>query len=177
MPSVLYFAYGSNMLAERLQSRCKSARVRGVARAQGFAVLFSKRSKDGSGKATLSCSETDGACAYGVVYEIDETELAMLGQIEGVGSGYNRVADFDVQTEPDGVTLTVTTYKADPHAVDVGLKPYDWYLDLVLAGARQHRLPVEYIEMLTATPSVIDPIPARRSRTKALEVLVRRSTP
>lgn len=49
MASVQYFAYGSNMLTERLQARCNSAIVRCVASADEYRLGFSKKSQDGSG--------------------------------------------------------------------------------------------------------------------------------
>jgi hypothetical protein len=51
--SFLFFAYGSNMLTERLRERCPDARPLGTAIARGYLLSFSKRSKDGSAKATL----------------------------------------------------------------------------------------------------------------------------
>lgn len=73
MASVPYFAYGSNMLTERLQARCKSAKVRCVGSADGYRLAFSKKSQDGSGKATIRPDEASGV--YGIVFDIDETEL------------------------------------------------------------------------------------------------------
>ena len=69
--SFLFFAYGSNMLTERLRERCPDARPLGAAIARGYVLSFSKRSKDGSSKATL-LTTTDGAKqdAYGVLFEI-----------------------------------------------------------------------------------------------------------
>ena len=51
--TVLYFAFGSNMLSKRLERRCSSARVRALAAAPGYEVAFDKLSEDTSGKANL----------------------------------------------------------------------------------------------------------------------------
>lgn len=49
-----YFAYGSNMLIERLWNRCLNPKEIGCAYADNRIIEFSKLSKkDGSGKATL----------------------------------------------------------------------------------------------------------------------------
>ena len=119
MTKTLYFAYGSTMLTERLQTRCKTVRPRGGAKAIGFSLSFSKQSKDESGKATF----------------INSVDL-----------------------------------------IEPSLKPYDWYLDLVIAGARQHALPTAYIETLATTPSICDPNPEREARIEALALLARRNT-
>ena len=58
--SFLFFAYGSNMLTERVRERCPDARPLGAAIARGYVLSFSKRSKDGSSKATL-LTTADGA--------------------------------------------------------------------------------------------------------------------
>lgn len=50
---VLYFAYGSNMLSERLCSRVPSARVSGRVLLEGWRFAFNKCSKDSSAKANL----------------------------------------------------------------------------------------------------------------------------
>jgi gamma-glutamylcyclotransferase (GGCT)/AIG2-like uncharacterized protein YtfP len=171
MASILYFAYGSNMLAERLHARCRSARFRGTARAEGFALSFAKRSRDGSGKATLAASNAPAACVHGVVFDIQESDIDELDRLEGLGRGYNRDNAFNVVEEPHRLLLSVATYIADPESVDPTLKPYDWYLRLVIEGARQHRLPPQYIEALGATPTTEDPKPNRKSRVEALALL------
>jgi len=175
MAAILYFAYGSNMLAERLTARCTSARVRDVVAADGYELSFSKRSQDGSGKATISVSVAPESRVYGVVFEIDEADMGKLDRLEGRGRGYDRVDSFNVATRADAAPLSVTTYVASPRSVDQKLKPYEWYLGLVLAGAKQHRLPAEYIQSLEATSSIADPDPDRAQRLQALELLRGRS--
>ena len=72
MTKFTYFAYGSNMLLERLRKRCKSARFLGVAVVHGYKLVFSKKSKkDGSGKATIAKTANDDAAVYGALFEIN----------------------------------------------------------------------------------------------------------
>lgn len=148
MGTFLYFAYGSNMLTERLTAiqRCPSAMPRGIAVARGYSLAFTKPSRDLSGKATLT--ETDGCHQYGVLFEIDDRELSDLDREEGRGNGYERDDLFPVVL-PDGSKINVSTYIASE--CKSGLNPYDWYLALIVAGAKQHNLPVEQIEALQAT--------------------------
>jgi gamma-glutamylcyclotransferase len=70
MDTFKYFAYGSNMLTERLRSRGSSAIVVSRAMVRKYVLEFCKRSADGSGKATIVGSGKDGALVHGVVYEI-----------------------------------------------------------------------------------------------------------
>ena len=171
MAPIRYFAYGSNMLAERLQARCPSAKPRWVASASNYALTFCKKSKDGSGKATLSSCPTDRRPVFGIVFDLDEYELPKLDKAEGAGNGYDRVDDFQVRIEGCREPLRTVTYIADPAVIDPNLKPYDWYLNLIVAGARQHKLPPQYIQAIEATPSIADPEPGRKSRQEALKLL------
>lgn len=47
---IYYFAYGSNMLTERLIARTPSARPVGTSLLPGHRLTFHKRGRDGSGK-------------------------------------------------------------------------------------------------------------------------------
>ncbi len=169
MAVIQYFAYGSNMLSERLHARCPSARVRGVAFVDNYSIAFWKRSQDGSGKATLSPSI--GGRAAGVVFDLDVTDLVSLDTAEGAGTGYDRVSKFLVRMESSGEQLATITYLASPSSIDQELKPYDWYWKLVLAGARQHDLPLGCVRKIEAMPWVEDPEPKRPSRIDALKLL------
>lgn len=166
---VRYFAYGSNMLTKRLQSRCASAKFKHVAIADNWSLTFSKRSQDGSGKATVS--ESVGHHVSGVVFDLDESDLPELDRIEGVRSGYDRRNDFLVRDPKSQEQQKVVTYVAKPCQVDINLQPFDWYLSLVVVGARQHKLAKKYVERLVATPSNVDPNDDRPSRREALAQL------
>ena len=171
MDSFFYFAYGSNMLRERLRARCKSASVLGVAVASGYSIIFGKRSDDGSGKATIVKSDVNRSSVYGVLFEIKGTELSELDKFERCGNGYDRNDSFDVELIVDGKQLQVTTYIASLDYVDSTLKPYDWYKALVLAGALQNALNSTYIKNLRAIPVIKDKKECRKRRIEALDVL------
>ena len=147
----LYFAYGSNMLTEWLRDRCPSAQPIGVAIAANHMLVFEKRSIDKSGKATLIC--TEGVDTPGVVFEIAEHERPQLDTAEGFKperpddpSRYRRDDNFELQLVGSDGVLTATTYLANKPEDD--LKPYDWYLALLIAGAVQHGLDPDHIKML-----------------------------
>jgi gamma-glutamylcyclotransferase (GGCT)/AIG2-like uncharacterized protein YtfP len=166
--AVRYFAYGSNMLSARLRARCPTAEARGIASVEGYRLGFCKRGRDGSGKAGFApCA--DGARLYGVVYELDEADLSALDRIEGVGLGYDRVDGFTVQT--GSAPLAVATYVADARFVHPVLKPFDWYLRLVLAGALEHGLPDTYVAAIEAVPFLVDPDAGRPGRLEAMRLL------
>lgn len=136
------FAYGSNMLSARLKERCPSARALGVAKLPGYELRWHKRSRDGSGKGDIVPSD-DSHAVFGVVYEIDASELPALDRAEGRGCGYDR---RDLQVILNGKRVTVWAYVAT--ATDSALKPYAWYKAMVVAGAKEHGLPAPYIANL-----------------------------
>jgi gamma-glutamylcyclotransferase len=108
-----YFAYGSNMLTQRLQARCSSARPLGVATLSGFSLDFSKRGQDGSGKATLVASTSPTCEVYGVVFELAVRELPTLDLIEGLGKGYDRPDGLSVKFL-DGMLRAVESQPTSP---------------------------------------------------------------
>lgn len=168
MDTFVYFAYGSNMLTQRLQSRCPSAESIGLAHAHGYNVCFKKKSgNDKSGKATLVRGEPIDKIP-GVLFQIQRSELERLDKYEGKDKGYYRVDDFPVISE-DGGSILSMTYVSEK--LVEGLFPYDWYLALVIAGAIQHKLPNEHIEYLKERIFEPDKDTYRKSRLEALSVL------
>lgn len=59
--------------------------------------------------------------------------------------------------------LHAWTYHARDAAIVSGLKPFDWYLDYVVAGARYHGLPRSYIAALMRVQSRRDPVERRNA--------------
>lgn len=163
-----YFAYGSNMLTKRLKRRCESAAVVGKAEAADLVLKFNKRSKDESGKANL-CSALGGHRSLGVLFEIAKSDLGRLDQAEGVGSGYERNDRFAVRLVDSGALVHAKTYISP--ATDSRLRPYDWYLALVIAGAKEHGLGEDYVAALRRVPFETDSCLARETRRNAIEAL------
>lgn len=165
----LYFAYGSNMLPARLLDRCPTARAIGVGVAQDLSLEFSKPSKDLSGKATLVTAK--GARVPGVIFEIELAERSKLDRHEGLGSGYRRDDAFPIENIARGSTVRTSSYLGT--FLDARLKPFDWYLATVIAGADHHGLDAEYIAALRATDFVEDTVLNRKTRVAAIEAMRR----
>ncbi len=170
MATFTYFAYGSNMLLERLQKRCKTANFLGVAVTHGYTLAFSKKSKiDGSGKATIAITANDDTALYGALFEIDLSERLSLNKFEG--PDYDSKDEFVVRRVDNDEELTVTTYIAKHDAIEKNLMPYDWYKQLIVAGAWQGKFPDFYLVRMNAIESIPDPCPERTKRKEALAVL------
>ncbi|TVR51114.1 MAG: gamma-glutamylcyclotransferase [Puniceicoccaceae bacterium] len=158
----LYFAYGSNLLTPRLRARSPSALPMGVASLPGYRFGWQKIGSDRSGKAALIPGRPGGRQAvWGVLFSIHESDLAPLDQAEGEGTEYHR-REITVQTIEG--PHACFTYFPDPGRIDPSLSPFDWYHALVLTGARQHRLPADWIRLLEDVKTVPDPDRVRASR-------------
>ncbi len=165
--TLLYFAYGSNMLPARLKARCRSARFVGRAIAQNCDLSFGKRGRDGSGKATLTETSMAAISTPGVLYEIAHDDWLNLDHAEG--SGYERVDHFPILREVTSEPVTASTYIA--RSMESHLKPFDWYLALVLAGAQFHDLCADHRRRLREIQHVDDLDHRREGRTIALRAL------
>lgn len=162
---MLYFAYGSNLLTERLAARCPTARPVGPATLAGHGLSFAKYSWiDGSGKATIRAEGR--ARTQGLLFEISAADQAALDRIEGVGKGYDRWDGLTVETA-QGAAVATTYIASDPREA---LAPFDWYLALILAGAAQHGL-AETHAQIAATAWEVDPQPERPGRQAAIAAL------
>ncbi len=174
MNRLLYLAYGSNLFPPRLRTRAPSARAVGRVELEGWDLRFHKRSVDGSGKCSLvRAAETT---AHGVVYDLAAADRPALDEAEWLGAGYG---ELELAVSLGGAETAVFTYLAQPSHVDDTLEPYRWYLDLVVAGAREHGLPAEYVGRLEAVEARSDPDPVRAAENRRLltrGLAVRRSS-
>lgn len=145
MTKILYFAYGSNMLPQRLVDRCPSAMALGVASASQHYITFGLAGRDGSGKAAIVKTQDNNDVVFGVLYEIAKAELADLDTFE---LKYQRNDDFEVTFS--GEKRQAITYYIPADRIEVGLLPKDWYRDICVAGAKMHGLDADYIATLEA---------------------------
>lgn len=160
---MLYAAYGSNLHPVRLSRRLATARLLGTAFLADWSLQFHKRSVDASGK----CSIARGSSGvHFAVYEISEADKKVLDQIEGAGSGYTEVS----LVVP--VYGRCFSYTASETHIDDTLAPYDWYKELVLAGARVLGFPGTYIKAIHAIKAEKDPDLDRRQEMRDLVDLI-----
>ena len=160
-----YFAYGSNMAVERLRARVASATLLGIAALAGYALRFDKPgSMDGTAKCDAAYTGNAADSVLGALYSIDAGDLALLDRFEGVGHGYERkiVAVVSAGNE----TVLAEIYIATHRGAD--LRPFDWYKEHVLRGARALQLPAAYIATIEAIAADVDADEERRSRELAI---------
>lgn len=143
---IIVFSYGSNMYSKRLIKRVQSAEFLYIEKLHGFKIEFSKRSDDGSGKATLIRTMNKSDIIWGTISSILKKEKHLLDKAEGLGKGYNEKYIL-IKTET-GEDICPIAYIADDSYIDKELIPYSWYKTLVIEGAKENGLPEKYIEKL-----------------------------
>ena len=147
-----YFAYGSNMLEERLKARVPGGIFINTCSVRKYKLRFHKKSDDCSGKCNIVKTGFKKDAIYGVVFEVPDDQLKALNEAEGIGHGYRHNYNISIRLA-DGTKPPVLTYVATGlKYIDDSLIPYVWYHALVIAGAEQHKLPEDYIAGLQAVP-------------------------
>lgn len=171
MTNFIYFAYGSNLLTQRLTARCPSAKPIGIARAPGFESGFFLKSSDGSGK--VGILPKVGAEVWGVLYDIQLDEQHILDRFEGTPHVYTR-QDIEIDNNASHDLKRAVTYFPCEEYLTTSDIPYDWYRALCLGGARQHKLPQGAINVFSratfqTAPYVLEQ--AREGHSQALLAL------
>jgi hypothetical protein len=162
----LYFAYGSNMSVERLRAadRAPSAEWLGCARAAGHRLAFDKVGRDGSGKADCEHTDAPQDVVHGALFRIAQADRAALDRAEGLGNGYDA---FEIGVATGSGLVVALTYRATRK--DASLKPFGWYLQHVLTGARQSGLAEGYIAAIEGIATVQDHDLEREARERAID--------
>lgn len=148
MPSArprIYLAYGSNLHPRRLENRVGPVELIGTLALRGWRLAFDKRGGDGSAKANLRAVPGSSCIVHAAAYGIRHDQLSRLDRFEGCGRGYDT---FPMHVSVNADYVEAFTYLATTHWISKALAPYDWYVDLIVAGARFHGFDEAYIERL-----------------------------
>ncbi|MGQ0812325.1 MAG: gamma-glutamylcyclotransferase family protein [Nitrospiraceae bacterium] len=156
---MLYFAYGSNLDRTQMRERCPSARFVCTARLPQHRLAFTRRSTKWHGGVADVVADSEKN-VWGVVYHIDELDVASLDRCEGYQPGRSREENIYVREEqhvfkggdenkPLAVFLYMVVDKAGPFPCHTN------YKHLIVEGARYWHLPQRYLESLERieTPS------------------------
>lgn len=147
-----YFAYGSNMSSDTLRGRRGLAPL-GTERAavNGLRLCFDIPVGPGE-RAVANLALEAGFRTHGVAYLLTEGDADRLDRTEGVPGGlyYRAPVMIDTAAGPiDGFT-----YRSN--RTTTGRKPSARYLGILLSGAHEHRLPVEWIGFLESFELAFD---------------------
>ena len=117
------------------------------------------RIRDISGKGDMVPSESETDEVYGVLFSINKSEETSLDKAEGYPKyGYDK-KPIDVITIKGEKYTSVRMYFAND--IDPKKKPYHWYKEQVVQGAREHGLPEGYIKKIDDVESIPDQDPER----------------
>jgi cation transport regulator ChaC len=148
-----YFAYGSNLdpgtFLGRREMRPLESRV-GVL--SGFQLRFDLPVGPGE-RGVANVAPLPGDVVWGVAYLLTHPEAERLDRTEGVHRGAYLRLSVEVRDTASSLLPAFTYHSSRGIA---GRKPSRRYLGLILAGARHHGLPVEYVERLRALPLAVD---------------------
>ncbi|XP_061574139.1 gamma-glutamylcyclotransferase-like [Cololabis saira] len=144
----LYFAYGSNLLKERLRLKNPSATVHCVARMKDYKLAFGNHRGLASdrwhgGVATIEHSP--GEEVWGVVWRMNISDLESLDSQENVRLGAYRPVELSVKMKGQEVNCRTYIMNSCVYA-----PPSPQYLKVIVMGAEQNGLPKDYQEKLRA---------------------------
>ena len=150
---VWYFGYGSNVdrgtFLGRRRMRPLAARV---AVLDDWALRFDLPVGSGE-RGVANLRSEPGARTWGVCWQIPRAQAEHLDRTEGVPRGAYRRQAVEVETR-EGVRLAAFTYCSERGVA--GRKPSRRYLGLLLAGAREHGLPDEWVAFLRGLELAVD---------------------
>ncbi|KAM4689693.1 gamma-glutamylcyclotransferase [Discoglossus pictus] len=144
--SFYYFAYGSNLLKERILLSNPSASFHSIAKLQNFKLAFgshqgNRNTRWHGGVATVV--ESDGDEVWGVVWKMDINCLDTLDIQEGVHVGIYEPIEISVQTSNGN--LVCRCYQMNKCVYGLTSPQYK---QVMCMGAKQNDLPAEYQKML-----------------------------
>lgn len=146
------------MSIQRLRARAPSAQCVGRALLPDYRLAFDKVGLDGSGKCHIV--RHTGSSVYGVLFALSEDDKARLDELEMTGFGYlSETVTLRLEGEQDQQATAYIATRVRP-----GLKPYTWYKQHVVCGARDARLPTAYVSQLETVQALEDPDQERASR-------------
>ena len=151
--SDLYFAFGSNLCAERLQKSVPHLKrpesFYGLGKVDGWGLHFARFSKNWQGASATMRPTNDNSVVWGALWRVTGEDMQALDIQEGVPRGiYRRVrspediAIFDSEGNPVScfTYLMNEKFEAGP--------PSPHYLHVIKSGAQQLNLPKFYQDEL-----------------------------
>lgn len=168
--SFLYFAYGSNLLTERIHLQNPSARFQCVARLPDFKLDFGnfkgKTSETWHG-GIATIFQSPGDEVWGVVWIINKSNLSSLDKQEGVKSGTYDPIEVNVYTQ-EGKEVTCRSYQMKNYQ---SAPPSPQYKKVICLGAKENSLPLEYQKKLNA----IEPNSFRGKLSEEIEDIINKA--
>ena len=136
-----YFAYASNLKTSLLEERIGSKINNYVGgRLPDYGFRFNRKNPDGSARGNILESESEDV--FGVVYQIEEKYRSKLLQSE---PGYVLIS-LQIETEQGNLESFTFLSESD----DDDIYPTKDYLQSIIQGAKEHKLPEEYTDFINS---------------------------
>jgi len=137
---MLYFAYASNMNHARMKERCPGGRFLKPVILEGHRFVYDGYSETWQG-ATANFVSSGTEVVRGALFEITEKDKLAMDSFEGYPKAYDRT-EVGVK-DAEGNLFRAMAYSRTGRALG---KPHPDYERVILDGARDCKLPEEYID-------------------------------
>ena len=136
-----YFGYGSNMNYSFFKKRCPGARFIEAANLGNAKFVYDGIGKNWDYKPVANVISSNVDSVWGAVYEINESDLSTLDQIEWFPVSYGK-GIVEVVGESGEIYKTWIYFRIGRKSGE----PSDKYRKKVLDGANESNIPKDYIE-------------------------------
>lgn len=136
-----YFAYGSNMLTERITERLGMVQNVGLGILRNHQLVFNRMGSYLPG-GVASVVPRFNSIVLGVIWKIDAGQLSVLDKIEDPSAYCRETIKVDLET---GASLECVTYVSFPQGY---CPPSAEYLSYLVQGAEEHNFPNKYVRNL-----------------------------
>ncbi|KAH7727197.1 Protein C44B7.7 [Aphelenchoides avenae] len=142
-----YFAFGSNLLADRIHVQIKGAVFETVGVLDDHELTFFDMGARWRG-AVASIEPQKGSLVWGCVWRVPNSFAEELDRQE---SGYHRLAVPIIVPLQNNRRITCRTYQYS-NPLRTRQPPSPHYKTVIVSGAIEHKLPSEYIKWLKTIP-------------------------
>ena len=127
-----YISYGSNLSAHRmLNERNVNFISRKLAILENYKLVFNKVSKKNCYLGFANIVESEGDFVEGALYEINDSDISIIGRFEGEPNHYYRE---NIEVICDNQKVQAVVYIANPMMIRENIKPDKNYLNYLLEG-------------------------------------------
>lgn len=144
---VYHFCYGSNLLRARLQNTCPNAKRVGIGYAPNFEVVFGKHFSKRWNGCVATIQPRMNTKTWGCVWRIPLNEIHLLDDQEAVHRDiYNTIYIPVIMRKSTKAAFCYTYQLTDLPGRNIArYRPSSSYLDVILKGAKECKLPSRHI--------------------------------
>lgn len=151
----IYIAvYGPNISQKRIKSLCSSAQLVCNVKVSNYKLVFKEEINSSLPIVMVEPSSNDNDYIYTTVYKIIYSDKKLINSYESI-YGY-REESFQITHEGVEVRcLLINSLNHYNYSWNI-IKPFDWYMKLIIEGAQEMGYPKDYIEYLNSIETIKD---------------------